>query len=94
MKNKTENKLRSFDRALILFLRISLTILSMILGIAATGLVTALSMSETALAVGFGGGAGFGGGSEFFHQCEIMTWWTQYMQICIKFTITKLFIIS
>jgi hypothetical protein len=40
----------------------SLTILGMILGIAATGLVTAVSMSETALAaVGRGGGCGQGG---------------------------------
>ena len=43
--------------------KISLTILGMILGIAATGLVTALSMTETALAVvtpGGGGGCGVG----------------------------------
>jgi hypothetical protein len=44
-------------------IQISLTILGMILGIVATGLVTALSMSERALAVGFGEGAGTGGGS-------------------------------
>ena len=51
-------------------IKISLTILGMIVGIAATGLVTALSMmSETALALrqgsGFGCGA-FGHGSEDF----------------------------
>ena len=51
-----------------MYIKISLTILGMILGIAATGLVTALSMSETVLAQaqGIGGGCGVGGcgGSE------------------------------
>lgn len=42
-------------------IKISLTILGMIVGIAATGLVTALSMSETALAAGSGGGSVCGG---------------------------------
>ena len=43
-----------------MYIKKSLTILGMIVGIATTGLVTALSMSETALAVGSGGGAGTG----------------------------------
>jgi hypothetical protein len=44
-------------------IKISLTILGMILGIAATGLVAALSMSETAFgrATVGGGGCGTGG---------------------------------
>jgi hypothetical protein len=48
-----------------MYIKKSLTILGMIVGVAATtGLVTALSMSETALAVGGGGGCGTGGGSD------------------------------
>jgi hypothetical protein len=45
-----------------MYIKISLSIVGMILGVAATGLVTALTtMSETALAVGTGGGCGVGG---------------------------------
>jgi hypothetical protein len=47
-----------------MYIKISLTILGMILGIAATGLVGALSMSETALAAGTGRGCGTGGGTD------------------------------
>lgn len=42
-------------------IKISLTILGMIIGIATTGLVAALSMSETALAQRQGSGGGRGG---------------------------------
>ena len=44
----------------LMYIKISLTVLGMILGIGATGLLTAVSMSETALALGTGGGCGSG----------------------------------